>query len=236
MTSEDFYVRNDIVENYDNVRFLGVGGEYVNQKELNAVLEFINDENKETIEIGPGTGRLTAELIRKTKNLVLFDNSNTMLNLLKDKFKNKKIEFIQGDVRNMQIDKLFDYHISLRVFIHLNEAELNQALQSAHKILKKEGYLLFDTLNSRSLYPIIKPVSLFKSKFPYNHFINEKRMKEIIRKNGFEVVGIKRIFVIPKFIMRYAPVFKKYIIKLNEVLEKKFPKITTHTFWKVRKK
>lgn len=235
MTSEEFYKKTEVVREYDKVRFSGIGGDYINKKELETVLSLVKENNGSIIEIGPGTGRLSEKLLKKTKKLTLFDNSKKMLKILKKKFKDKNIKFIQGDVRNIKLKEKFEYYVSLRVFIHLTNRELLYALRSANKILNKNGYILMDTLNSKSLYPIIKPISILKTKYPYNHFISEKNVVSIIEKTGFKVIEIKKIFVIPKFIIRYSPLFKKSLIKFNEFLERKLPNISTHLFWKIQK-
>ena len=74
------------------------------------ILELISNcteiKNKSILEVGPGTGNLTQEIIKKNpKEIFLIEKDTNLLNLLKDKFKDKAIYYNQ-DILNFSEEKL----------------------------------------------------------------------------------------------------------------------------------
>ena len=65
---------------------------------INKIINCAKIENKNILEIGPGTGNLTKEIIRrKPKKILLIEKDTKLLNLLKKQF-TKNIIFINDDV------------------------------------------------------------------------------------------------------------------------------------------
>ena len=69
------------------------------------VLKVISDcaeiKNKNVLEVGPGTGYLTNEiLLKKPKNFFVIEKDKHLLNLLKERFK-EKITYINDDILNV---------------------------------------------------------------------------------------------------------------------------------------
>ena len=85
--------------------------------------------DKNIIEIGPGTGQLTEEIINcKPKNLVLLEKDNKLINLLQKKYQNyKNITFINCDalkydfseMSNLIIFSNLPYNISTKIIFKL---------------------------------------------------------------------------------------------------------------------
>ena len=64
-------------------------------------------ENKTILEIGPGTGNLTAQILKnKPKKVVVIEKDNYLAKSLKENFKGQ-IEIINDDVLNIDETKLF---------------------------------------------------------------------------------------------------------------------------------
>jgi len=61
-------------------------------------------------EIGPGTGMLTRELLKKAKKVIALEADQELFNKLQEDFKeeiqNARLELIQGDIRAFAIDSL----------------------------------------------------------------------------------------------------------------------------------
>tara|TARA_B100001121_G_scaffold242283_1_gene216685 strand:- start:3106 stop:3894 length:789 start_codon:yes stop_codon:yes gene_type:complete len=65
---------------------------------INKIIDCSKIQNKNILEIGPGTGNLTKEIIkRKPKKILLIEKDTKLLNLLKKQF-SKNIIFINEDV------------------------------------------------------------------------------------------------------------------------------------------
>ena len=74
------------------------------------ILELITNcteiNNKSILEVGPGTGNLTQEIIKKNpKEIFLVEKDTNLLNSLKDKFKDKAI-YYNEDILNFSEEKL----------------------------------------------------------------------------------------------------------------------------------
>lgn len=101
-------------------------------------LQFYKDwmpkfENAEILELCCGSGRLTIPLAKDGHKIVGVDNSKSMLEKAKTKTKNEKLEidFIEADVKTLDLTKKYDV-----IFIPFN---------SIHNLYQNQD--LFDTLN-----------------------------------------------------------------------------------------
>ena len=73
---------------------------------IEKISSVINIENKEILEIGPGTGNLTSSLLKKNpKKIYAIEKDNFLFSLLKDKFKNN-ISLINKDILNVDENSL----------------------------------------------------------------------------------------------------------------------------------
>ena len=83
----------------------------------NNILKIIVDcaeiEDKEILEVGPGTGNLTNEILKKKpKRLFLIEKDNNLINVLKKRFDNKVI-YHNEDILNFSIEKLSDAKLTV---------------------------------------------------------------------------------------------------------------------------
>ena len=86
----------------------------------------IKDEN--IIEIGPGTGNLTKQILsKKPKSLILIEKDNELYNFLKTKFINKEITIINKDALDVDFSKFkkakiisnLPYNVSTKIIMKL---------------------------------------------------------------------------------------------------------------------
>ena len=68
------------------------------------------------LEVGPGKGILTEELLRKAKKVIAVEKDEQLVKLLKERFKNNsKLEIIQGDILDPRISN-FQFSIFKKIF------------------------------------------------------------------------------------------------------------------------
>ncbi len=73
---------------------------------LNQITDVVKIENKEILEIGPGSGNLTSYILKKNpKRLYVIEKDDDLSLLLKKKF-NNKIEIINDDILKISEDKI----------------------------------------------------------------------------------------------------------------------------------
>ena len=76
-----------------------LGQNFLNDKNTIKKITDLDDiESKEILEIGPGTGNLTFEILKKNpKKIVVIEKDNNLANFLKERFKDQ-IEIINEDI------------------------------------------------------------------------------------------------------------------------------------------
>ena len=103
------------------------------------LLEFIPKNNEQTIlDLGCGTGTLTAQLADLCSKVVGVDSSQNMIDKAKKQFEN--IEFSVCDALALPFDEEFDVVFSNAVFHWINDH--NALLKNIHKALKPQGLLV----------------------------------------------------------------------------------------------
>ena len=89
----------------------------IDQNVINKIINVVDIKNKNVLEIGPGTGNLTLEILRKNpKKVVLVEKDTTLSNLLEKKFK-ENVKIINKDI--LTIDENILCNQSLIVFGNL---------------------------------------------------------------------------------------------------------------------
>ncbi len=75
----------------------------VDQNIINKIINIVDIKDKNILEVGPGTGSLTLEILKKKpKKIILIEKDDKLIDLLKNRL-NKDIEFINKDV--LKIDE-----------------------------------------------------------------------------------------------------------------------------------
>ena len=110
----------------------------VDQNLIDKIVNIIEIKSKNILEIGPGTGNLTKEIIKKKPNqFITIEKDSNLVKLLREKFKSK-IKIINGDILKIDENYLSDqvltvfgnlpYNISTEILIkwvlNMNEKKI----------------------------------------------------------------------------------------------------------------
>lgn len=102
------------------------------------------------LDLACGTGRHAVELAVRGYQVVGFDLSLSMLARASDEAQDRKqkINFVQGDMREMTFDETFDGIYSWNTsFGYFDEEKNGAVIARVHKALKKGGQFLLDVVN-----------------------------------------------------------------------------------------
>ena len=78
----------------------------VDKDVINRIIKIVEIENKNILEVGPGTGNLTDAILNQNpKKLIVVEKDNKLSELLKIKYKSK-IEIINKDILNIDENSL----------------------------------------------------------------------------------------------------------------------------------
>ena len=124
-------------------------------REANFIEESLGCEAGATIlDLACGTGRHAVELARRGYQVVGYDLSLAMLARASDEAQERKqkINFVQGDMREMTFEETFDGVFSWNTSFGYFEDEKNaQIVAKIHRSLKKGGQFLLDVVNRDSV-------------------------------------------------------------------------------------
>ncbi len=118
------------------------------ESESNYIISLIkkyNPEAKSILDLGCGTGR-HAELFSNKGFIVLgADQSKYMLNEAMNR-KNNNLDFIEGDIRFLKLDKKFDVVTALFHVLsyQITNKDVESLIRTAYNHLNKNGLFIFD--------------------------------------------------------------------------------------------
>ena len=80
----------------------------VDKNIINKIINCSVFQNRDIVEIGPGKGALTKEILKKKpKSLFLIEKDNILANdLRKEYFKNKLVKIVNNDVLKLNLEKV----------------------------------------------------------------------------------------------------------------------------------
>jgi 16S rRNA (adenine1518-N6/adenine1519-N6)-dimethyltransferase len=80
----------------------------IDEKVLTTIVNYLKIENKNILEIGPGTGNLTKHILnKKPKKFTVIEKDNVLAKKLNDRFK-EKLNIINDDVLKLDESSLFE--------------------------------------------------------------------------------------------------------------------------------
>lgn len=126
--------------------------------------EIAHNRERKILDIGCGTGRHAIELARRGYEVVGIDLSDSLLKRAREKAlqENLQVTFQKHDARKLPFSQEFDLAIMLceGAFPLMETDEMNfQILRNAAHALKRNGKLIFTTLNG--LFPLFHSVKDF---------------------------------------------------------------------------
>ncbi len=132
----DYY--DDLAKLYDQDRFDNSYGDFIDKNERKILSKLLSDSKSGTIvDLACGTGRFL-----NFANIGV-DASAQMIQVAKEKFPNKTLYVAEGaniPLADNSVDVIFSFHL----FMHLDNEEIENILEECHRVLKRNGTMIFD--------------------------------------------------------------------------------------------
>ena len=172
------------------------GREYEDLVERIALRRLLPETGRLFLEIGAGAGRLTTELGR-FERVVLMDYSLTQLQQAQERLgRSKRLIFVAADIYHLPFVRgIFDGAAMVRTVHHL--VDVPTALQGIRAVLKPNGAFVLEYANKQNAKAILRywlhqqewsPFTREQIEFAKLNFnLHPKTVREWLRKTGFRV-------------------------------------------------
>lgn len=153
------------------------------------LLEFVPKNDEQSIlDLGCGTGTLTAQLAELCNKIVGVDGSQDMIDKAKEEFSN--IEFKVCDALDLPFEKEFDVVFSNAVFHWISDHDA--LLKNIHKALKPQGVLVCEFGASGNIAMIENAFAAACNSFGYGYeakfnFPMAEDFGKLLEDNGFVI-------------------------------------------------
>ncbi|MDN5305279.1 MAG: hypothetical protein PWP46_2166 [Fusobacteriaceae bacterium] len=148
-----------------------------------------NIDNKTILDFGTGTGLLLLNF-KNAKSLIGIDNSNDMLNILKEKIDLENIKNISLYNSLEEVKENYDIVVSSMAFHHIED--IDNLIKNLKSKLNKNGQIfIFDLCKEDG--------SFHKNNIGIYHFgFDKKYLKDILIKNEFKNIQFEVVYEIER--------------------------------------
>ena len=137
--------------------------------------------NMRALEVACGTGRLSKEIYEHVNEYIGLDYSTDMLEIAKTK--NRNVQYIWGDMRNLEKEKLGMFDIIICGFNSLqhlkNDEDIDNFLKSCDNVLRNKGLLIIDIFNPDMRFLNIKEIKEYRYSFYSEYYKDNIDLYEI---------------------------------------------------------
>ena len=186
-------------KNYDYISYWG-NRSYEHNSEVIALKKLLPKKGKRIIDIGAGFGRLFPVYESRFKEIILFEPSKKLLEQARDNINKSTIDKVFFRIGKIPIRdrpnlglSLIEYDCVLMVRVVHHLEDLNSAIASVSKIIKKDGVFILEFANKIHFLNILKNSArlnfgfFFTQPYKVGTFIlwHPAYVKEVLEKNGF---------------------------------------------------
>ena len=199
MEFKEYYQNNEVVEDYDKIRFIGIKARVFRNLEREFVKKLMNNTNGYILEAGVGTGHITEVLMNYGK-VDGFDISKEMISKTKSKF--PKINIKQDDILNLKLKKRYDRIVSIRVISHFEFNDAKTALENLKNVTKDHGYIIFNLENKSYIRILARKIINWGSTKTYQY--SKKDVEKLLKISGLNKVDelfLDHLFILPLHII-----------------------------------
>jgi SAM-dependent methyltransferase len=219
-----FYAQPQIASKYDEQRFGGASGAWVNARELEVALALLPAFHR-ALDLGCGTGRLTRLLAARGETIGV-DSSRAMLAQARD---GDALSLVQGDAFQLPFaNASFEVVVALRLVFHF--AEIDTLLSKIARVVAGGGAVVFDTYlwSPRAWLP------LDAANWGGGVFAHPPaQIDQAARRAGLQVAAQVPCFLFSPYVYRRLPLA---VVRALARVESQVPaRLRARVFWKLVK-
>jgi ubiquinone/menaquinone biosynthesis C-methylase UbiE len=216
-----FYNQTEVASSYDELRFGGASGAWVNAREIELALTLVPPFHR-ALDLGCGTGRLTRALAQRGPTVGM-DASSAMLTQAQ---KSTASTLVQGDGFALPFaDASFDAVVAVRFFFHFEKVDT--LLREAARIVAPRGAVVFDTY----LWSPRAWLSLDEARWGGGVFVHPPReIEQAGQRLGLQVVKREYSFLFSPYAYRRLPLA---VVRVLARVEAWLPaRLRARVFWR----
>lgn len=218
MGNESPYRFTRVAEDYDDDRFSGPFGKWLEKNEVDLYLRLTANGGKKILDVGAGTGKLTIPFLAQGFEVVSLDRHGSMLDVAKRKIESIgfKGHFVEGDAQSLNFpDRSFDVVVSSRVFMHL--PRWKKAIGEWCRVSRSVVIFDYPRLASFALLDTwIKKIKKLVGKEAYPYHVHLScQVKKQLRENGFQIIESSNAFFLPIVFYRFMEMPRLAILLEN---------------------
>lgn len=178
-------------------------------RDLNIFFRHNIPVNSSILEIGCGTGDLLNSL--RPRRGAGIDISSEMIKNAKQKF--PRLEFLEMDAENIEINEKFDYIIISDTLGYFED--IQKVFKETKKVADSNTRIII-TFHNFLWTPFLKLAEILRLKMPQNrlNWLNRDDIVNLLYLEGYDVIKSGKRFLVPKSIPLISKLINKYIANL----------------------
>ena len=215
----------ELTRAYDRRHFGGRSGQYILQRDLQAVQSLLGYVDGLILDIPCGTGAYLVPLVEHGHDVVAADASPPMLRVAGQNAVDAPR--VLCDVHHLPFrDGAFNASVTLRLFSHIPKHALLPVLQELKRAVRSRGVLIFDTFRwTPRRWPLFRRF-LEQS---FIHVLAHDEVERLICRAGLEKVGARHLYLFSPLWQRKLPFWLLRSLTAFEQLLP--PRWLLRTFW-----
>lgn len=220
----------ELVSVYDQRHFGGATGQFILERDLDAVAALLPKPPARVLDVPCGTGIYLAALTDNGYSMVGGDASQHMLDAAAER--RTEAVLLPCDIYQLPFEAdSFDATITLRLLSHFDQSALLPILQELGRVVHPGGRVIFDTFSwSPRHLPILKRVL----HSDHIHPIRPTAVATLVAEAGLKVVDRRSLYLFSPLLQRKLPLG---VVKVLAHLERCVPDgLLLRTFWSCTKR
>jgi SAM-dependent methyltransferase len=209
-------------------------GDYAKQIDTSVVFDFLGKRLRRgarCLDMPCGAGRFSSQLKRQGASVVGGDYNLLMAQTTR---RRARIPVVRLEAFSLPFkDSTFDVIVTMRLVFHY--ADKMKILAELSRVLKKDGVLVFDTLNSYSLRQLIQiPLDAYRGSVGMKlYFATRGTVRSLLLQSGLREEDLRSRFLLPGRMYRYLPRFLVLLVDGVEMILPRF--VRGVSYWKATK-